>query len=176
MNPLRATYNSKKGQYGCNIDNMDPPYARNLQMFRLTLAKNRPKILESSTSAACKIFPSLPRFICYFFLTPKGPIPTPIWINFRLIFAKKKRKLNTQKFDLPLFGELGQTSQDLADLWSKTQESWDVCRNSSKSVFSTFLGFLPQHMFIHHTASAKIRLATFWRVRTNVRGSGRSVV
>ena len=66
-----------------------------------------------------------------------------------------------QKIDLPLFGELGQTSQDLADLWSKRQESWDDCRNSSKSVFSPFLGFLPQHMFIHHIASAKISFPLF---------------
>ena len=43
-----------------------------------------------------------------------------------------------QKIDLPLFAELGQTSRDLVDIWSETQESWDVCPNSSKSGFLVF--------------------------------------
>ena len=57
-----------------------------------------------------------------------------------------------QKVDLPLFGDLGQTSQDLCGSISDSQESRDVCLNSSKSGFSN-------------------RLATFRRIRTNVPGS-----
>ena len=45
----------------------------------------------------------------------------------------KTSKYPRSKIDLPLFGELGQTSQDLVDIWSVTQESWDVCPNSPKS-------------------------------------------
>ena len=44
-----------------------------------------------------------------------------------------------QKVDLALFGDLGQTSQQKSGIWSETQESWDVCRNSSKSGETHFL-------------------------------------
>ena len=45
--------------------------------------------------------------------------------------------------DLPLFGELGQTSQDFCGSISDSRKSWDVCLNSSKSCFlkSYILGF-----------------------------------
>ena len=39
---------------------------------------------------------------------------------------------------MQLFGELGQTSQQKSGIWSETQESWDVCPNSSKSGFFDF--------------------------------------
>ena len=51
------------------------------------------------------------------------------------------RDNRNRKIDLPLFAELGQTSRDLVDIWSETQESWDVCPNSSKSGFSKFQNF-----------------------------------
>ena len=38
-----------------------------------------------------------------------------------------------KKNDLPLFGELGQTSQQKSGIWSETEESWDVWPNSPKS-------------------------------------------
>jgi len=40
-----------------------------------------------------------------------------------------------QKSKLPLFGELGQTSQESSGSLSDLQNSRDVCPNSSKSVF-----------------------------------------
>ena len=48
-------------------------------IFRQIITKNHPKIIDSSTSGACKIFSSPPRFICYFFdpkRTNSEPIPT----------------------------------------------------------------------------------------------------
>ena len=45
-----------------------------------------------------------------------------------------------------------------------------------KRFFWLFCVFLLQDMCTHHTASAEIRLATFWRVKANVPGSGRSMV
>ena len=50
-----------------------------------------------------------------------------------------------QKVDLPLFGELGQTSQDLCGSISNSQKSWDVCLNSSKSGFLDFQTFTLSH-------------------------------
>ena len=45
-----------------------------------------------------------------------------------------------EKIDLPLFGELGQTSRDLTDIWSETLEYWDVWPNSPKRGKSILVG------------------------------------
>ena len=52
------------------------------KFFRQIITKNHPKIIDSSTSGACKKFSSPPRFISYFF-DPKRTNSDPISTIFR---------------------------------------------------------------------------------------------
>ena len=78
-----------------------------------------------------------------------------------------------QKVDLPLFGDLGQMSQQKSGIWSETQESWDVCRNSSKSGETHFLvcfGAMRRgHVFIYIHKKTKSHFPKNWDERPSRR-------
>ena len=65
------------------------------------------------------------------------------------------------KIDLPLLGELGQTSRDLLCICSESSESRVVCPNSSKSGFCRFFGMLYTTLSYSETHRTFLKEITF---------------